>query len=182
MDLVAIGKIYAWKKSYFTNVKGGGKYVGTHTIRDLLKKRVLTGCHDHGLVLVSVLRRSGVPAVFVDATGIEWALHYPDKTKSFSGHVFVEAFLQKTWMLFDSTSGEYVANYEPSNPLIPIKKPPEPRGYYVMFKGLDPADYGVTRIQHLTDTQQRYARMIKAEIDRFRYPNYEVRRLGLAQQ
>ena len=83
VDLAALKELYAWKSAWFKSVRGGGKFIGRHTVQDLLRKRELTGCHDHGLIVVAVLRRCGVPAVFVDATGIEWALEYPDKTKSF---------------------------------------------------------------------------------------------------
>lgn len=172
IDVAAIQKIYAWKQRAFTNEAAGGKYVGRNTITDILNTHVLTGCHDHGLVIAAILRKYGIPAVYVDTTGVEWALNYPEQITSFQGHVFVEAFVHETWMLFDSTSGAYIPQYDPTNPLIPMKDSQQPKGYYVMFKGLDPADYGITRIEQLTAMQKRYARMIKAEIQQFQYPNY----------
>jgi len=177
IHLSAIKKIYDWKRAQFRNVKGGGKYVGKQTINDILKNRALTGCHDHGLVLVSVLRRYGVPAVFVDATGIDWALRYPDQERSFIGHIFVEVFLDKKWMVFDSTSGAYIRDYDPSNPVIPVTNPAESKGFCVMFKGLDPKDYGVTDIKQLNEEQQRYARTIKEEIRNLKFPTYVIEHL-----
>jgi transglutaminase-like putative cysteine protease len=177
IDLSAIKKIYAWKQTQFDHVRGGGRYVGKQAINDILKEHVLTGCHDHGLGLVSVLRKYGVPAILVDATGIEWALQYPEKVRSFRGHVFVEIFLNNTWMLFDSTSGVYIPDYDPSNPVIPITNPDEVKGYYVMFKGLDPEDYGITNIKLLNKEQQRYARLLKEKIDQIIFPKYSMKRL-----
>jgi hypothetical protein len=174
IDLAAIRTLYRWKRQYFRGERGGGKYVGRHTITDILTKRVLTGCHDHGLVVAAILRRYGIPVVYVDTTGIEWGLKYPEKTRVFVGHVFLEVFLEGRWMLFDSGSGAYISEYDPTNPLIPVRKSHEPKGYYVMFKGLDPADYGVTTLRHLTETQKRYADMIKAEIQHFQYPEYTI--------
>lgn len=169
-DLSAMEKIYHWKNTQFKHINGGGKY---HlTINDILTQHLLTGCHDHGLVLVSVARKYGVPAIFVDTAGIEWALQYPEQISSFRGHVFVELFLNKQWMLFDSTSGAYVSNYDPLNPIIPITYSVEPKGFYVLYKGIESVD-GETLNTYL----RRYARMIKAEIQSFQYPNYTIEQL-----
>jgi len=177
VDLPTIGRLYRWKASRFEHVSAGGRYVGRRTVGEILEERTLTGCHDHGLLLASLLRKYGVPAILVDATGIDWALRYPEEVTYFSGHVFVEAFLGGQWMLFDSTSGAYVAEYDPINPVIPLTSPGEPRGYYVMYKGLDPADYGITSIQQLNATQVRYAQMLKEEIGALEFPEYVVDQL-----
>ena len=177
IDLSALKKIYTWKDTHFDHISGGGEYVGKHTINDLLKNKELTGCHDHGLVLVSLLRKCDVPAILVDATGIDWALQYPEKVKYFLGHVLVELYLYDKWMLFDSINGIYISNYDPTNPIIPITNSMENKGYYVMFKGLDPADYGITDIQQLNDEQKRYAIMIKEEFPNFLFPNYTIEHL-----
>lgn len=177
IGLPELGKLYAWKRTWFKSVSGGGKFVGKSTAQDLIRKRTLTGCHDHGLILVAVLRRLGVPAVFVDATGIQWTLEYPERTRSFRGHVFVEAYLQNAWILLDSVSGEFIPNYDPSNPVIPIGKPNDEKGFCVLFKGIDPADYGVARIEELNRAQADFARKMRSEVPNFRYPPYVIQRL-----
>ena len=80
-------------------------------------------------------------------------------------------------MLFDSINGIYVSDYDPTNPIIPITNSMENKGYYVMFKGLDPADYGITDIQQLNDEQKRYAIMIKEEFPDFIFPDYIIEHL-----
>lgn len=177
VDLPAIGSLYAWKARHFEHISDGGRSVGQRTVGEILEERTLTGCHDHGLLLASLLRKLGVPAIMVDATGIDWCLRYPEEVQYFAGHIFVEAFLDGQWMLFDSTSGAYIAEYEPSNPVIPLTNPGESRGYYVMHKGLDPADYGITSIQELNATQERYAQMLKEEIGVLEFPEYVVAQL-----
>ena len=177
VDLPALGRLYRWKASQFESVNAGGTYVGRRTAGEILKARTLTGCHDHGLLLAALLRKYGVPAIMVDATGINWALRYPDEITYFSGHIFVEAFIGGKWMLFCSTSGAYVAEYDPTNPVIPLTTSLEPTGYYVMYKGLDPADYGITSIQQLNTTQERYAQMLKEEIDALEFPEYVIDQL-----
>lgn len=177
IDFSTLRKIYDWKNTFFENVSAGGTYVGKNTINDLLENKELTGCHDHGLVLVSLLRKYDVPAIFVDATGIDWALQYPEKIQYFSGHVLVELYLYDKWMLFDSINGIYISDYDPMNPIIPLTNSMENKGYYVMFKGLDPADYGITDIQQLNDEQKQYAIMIKEEFPNFIFPNYTIEQL-----
>ena len=177
INFTAIKKIYTWKDTHFKNINAGGKYVGKLTINDLLKSKELSGCHDHGLVLVSLLRKYNVPAIFVDATGIDWALNYPEKVQYFSGHVFVELFLDNKWILLDSTAKLYIPDYDPTNPIIPITNAMENKGYFVMFKGLDPKDYGITDIQQLNNQQELYASKIKNDFDSFLFPNYTIMRL-----
>lgn len=174
INFAALKKIYDWKNSFFQNVNAGGKYVGKNTINDLLQNKELTGCHDHGLVLVSLLRKFKMPAIMVDATGIGWALLYPDQVSYFSGHVLIEIYLDNKWMLFDSVNGIYISDYNPRNPIIPITTSNEDIGYYAMFKGLDPAEYGITDIQHLNDVQKQYAIMIKQKYPGFVFPNYTI--------
>jgi len=177
IDFSTMKKIYNWKNSFFKNVSAGGQYVGKNTINDILKNKELTGCHDHGIVLVSLLRKYDVPAILVDATGIDWALNYPENVQYFSGHVLVELYLYDKWMLFDSINGIYISDYDPMNPIIPLTNSMENKGYYVMFKGLDPADYGITDIQQLNDEQKQYAIMIKEEFPNFLFPNYTIEQL-----
>lgn len=177
VDLPAIGRLYGWKASRFEDVSTGGRIIGRRTVGEIFEERTLTGCHDHGHLLAPLLRKYGVPAILVDATGIGWALRYPEEVTSFSGHVFVEAFLDGKWMLFDATSGAYVAEYDPINPVVPFTSPGEPKRYYVMYKGLDPADYGITSVQQLNATQVRYAQMLKEEIGALEFPKYVVDQL-----
>ena len=176
-NFTALKKIYTWKDSHFKNINAGGQYVGKLTINDLLKSKELSGCHDHGLVLVSMLRKYNIPAIFVDATGIDWALNYPEKVQYFSGHIFVELYMDNTWILLDSTSRIYIPDYDPTNPIIPITNAMENKGYFVMFKGLDPEHYGITDIQQLNNAQKLYANKIKDEFDSFHFPNYTILRL-----
>jgi len=177
IDLPAIGRLYSWKTSQFKHANAGGGYVGQRTVGEILEERTLTGCHDHGLLVVSLLRKYSVPAIMVDATGIGWALRYTDEATYFSGHIFVEAFLGGQWMLFDSTSGAYIEEYDPTNPVIPLTTPDELRGYYVMYKGLDPAGYGITAIHQLNAAQVHCAQMLKEEISDLDFPEYVVDQL-----
>ncbi|SHJ31687.1 transglutaminase domain-containing protein [Desulfofundulus thermosubterraneus] len=167
-----IKTILNWKNKNFHTVPAGGKYVGKITVNEIIQKKQLSGCHDHALLVGSILRKYGFPVVMVDATGIQFSLDYPKKTKSFSGHVFLEVYIDDKWILLDPTSGKYITNYNPFNPIIPIKLGQEYKGYYVMLKGLDPDDYGINNIQQLINKQIEYSNIIKNSIDSVSYPNH----------
>ena len=177
IDLKTIKQIHQWRRKNFKGVNAGGKTIGKNTINNILKTREVTGCHDDGLILVSLFRKFGVPAIFVDTAAIQWALDYPN-TRGFFGHIFVEVFLDGKWILFDSNSGEYIENYNPLNPVIPItKRGIESKGYYVMFKGLDPKDYSLTGNDNLQHIMKVYAIQLKREIDNLDFPDYIIKRI-----
>jgi hypothetical protein len=187
-DIEGIRTIFNWKQGYFKAYAAGGALIGQITIDQIMEKRSLGGCHDHGLALVSILRSYGFPAVMVDAAGIQWAFDYREgKAKGFRGHVFVEAYVKNRWILIDSTSGEYVENYDPSNLVIPIKLSVETRGhlvlieskgYFALFKGLDPAGYGITSFQQLKEHLEEFAR--RAESIEISFPQYLIKKLRSA--
>ena len=175
-SLDAIAAIFKWKQGAFKASAAGGKYVGKSTVKQLMETKALTGCHDHGLLLASVFRKYGFPAVMVDCAGMQWALNYVEnKPGGFIGHVFVEANVDGRWILVNSTSGKYVDNYEPCNPVIPMPDQAESKGYYVLFKGLDPAGYGITSNEQLTASLKSFAG--RAKSIEMPLPPYKIRDL-----
>lgn len=171
-----LGAIFEWKHENLDTEAAGGQFVGKLTVDQILERGTLSGCHDHGLVLVSVLREFGFPAVMVDAAGIQWALDYAaEEAGGFVGHVFVEVFISDGWILLDSTSGQYVPDYDPCQPVIPLPKEIESQGYYALLKGRDPAGYGVNSIDDLKEHMLAFAS--RAESIDFTFPSYEVRQL-----
>ncbi len=88
------------------------------------------------------------------------------------GHVFVELWTGYRWIVIDSTSGEYVRVYNRVFSVLQFTKKVEPTGYYVLLKGLDPADYGVSSNEQL----QQYMREFAAEVDTIDmyFPEYEI--------
>jgi hypothetical protein len=141
-----------------------------------MEEKVLSGCHDHGLVLVSILRKYGFPAIMVDTAGIQWALDYNEnKQNGFKGHVFIEVYVRNKWILINSTSGKYVQNYEPLNPVITMPDTAESKGYYALFKGLDPAGYGIRDKEQLTENLNLFASRINSiELS---FPQYKINML-----
>jgi len=175
-DMKGVAEIFRWKQGYFRTYSAGGKLVGKTTINQIMEEKALSGCHDHGLVLVSVFRKYGFPAIMVDTAGIQWAWDYSKgEQEGFMGHVFVEVYVNNNWILINSTSGEYVENYDPCNPVIPMTSSDEGKGYFALLKGLDPEDYGITSIQQLKEHLKAFAKGVKP-VDMY-FPQYEIRRL-----
>lgn len=175
-ELSDIKKIFDWKRANFRSVAAGGRYIGKTTAQRIIEGKELTGCHDDALIMSAVLRRYGFPAVMVDTTGIQFSLDYPEKTNMFLGHVFVEVYLYGKWILVDTSSGEYILDYDVNNLVIPITKPGESKGYYAMLKGIDPGSYGIRSLDDLTDKQKEYSKKLKEEPSLIKTPNYKIER------
>lgn len=177
-DLENIGAIFKWKQDYFRTYAAGGEFIGKITVNQIMEEKALSGCHDHGLVLVSVLRKYGFPAIMVDTAGIQWAWDYSQgKRQDFIGHVFVEAYVNGKWILINSTSGEYVEDYDPSNSVLPLTNPAESKGYFALFKGLDPEGYGINSNEQLTEDLRVFAG--KAESIEMHFPQYKIKKFPL---
>lgn len=157
-----IKNIYKWEKANFKSKHAGGTYVGRRSVNDIFSDKTLTGCHDYGIVFSAVLRHFGIASVMVDASAINWAFKYHDgKTKSFSGHVFVEVYYDEKCVLVDPNFGRMIINYNPENPIIPTTFWfLDSKGFYVLYKGLDPLDYGVGSIEVLNEKLKDFSNKI----------------------
>ena len=176
-SIKGVAEIFRWKQDHFSTYSAGGKFIGQITVNQIMNEKILSGCHDHALVLVSVLREYGFPAIMVDTAGIQWALDYSEgKREDFAGHVFVEVYVDDSWVLINSTSGEYVEDYDPYNPVIPMTNSDESIGYYALLKGLDPEEYGIASLQQLREYLKAFAKESKS-ID-MHFPQYEIKKFS----
>lgn len=158
-----VARLCRWIGQAFQTRPSGGTTVGKSTVRELLESRELTGCHDWALMLSALLRSAGYQANMVDTAGVQWmaaaaeAQRKGQQVQGFEGHVFVEAKIEGRWILVDPGSARYIPDYDPANPLIPMEVGPQ-TSYCVMFKGLDPAGYGIDSIQTLNKRMLDFAR------------------------
>jgi len=154
--------IFLWKQLKFRKMYAQGKLIGKSSVNSILKEGMLTGHHDDALLMVAVFREFGFPAVMVDAVGVQWAFDYKEgKTVTFVGHVYVEVFVEGKWILMDTTSNRYIEDYNPLDPVIPLPTKLEPKGFYVMLKGVDTAAYGIKSYGALKKKMKAYAKTIK---------------------
>jgi hypothetical protein len=163
--------VYKWLVTGFSSDAAGGALVGKTTADGLLKSRYLSGCHDWALLFSSVARKLGYPALMADTAGIKWAREY-NGGESFSGHALAEIYMEGRWMLVDATTGRYVRDYDPRNPVIPLRVGDENAGLYVIFKGVDPQSYGITGNGELVKSMQKLASLLPGL--KLKYPAYVV--------
>ncbi|MFI5349718.1 MAG: transglutaminase-like domain-containing protein [Elusimicrobiota bacterium] len=166
-------RIHLWLEDGFESSSAGGSQLGKTTARSILRTRRLTGCHDWALMLSTLLRSAGYPALMVDTAGVQWMnlARAGRPFDDYDGHVFVEAYIGGRWMLFDSVSGRYIPDYDRRDPFIPMEVGNQ-QSYIVMFKGIDPKSYGVHGAQELNATMLRFAK--KTDPAKMRAPKYRI--------
>lgn len=128
-----------WVNQNFTFENAGGGMIGKPTVDELYEAKVFYGCHSEALLISSILRELGFPALMIETFDVGWAYDYhAGKTDSFAGHVMSEIFVEGKWILLDN-DGTCVEEYDYNDPFISTKHPS--RGLFVMAKGLDTWDY-----------------------------------------
>ena len=133
-------KICQWVNQNFTFQNAGGNMIGKVTVDELFELDVFYGCHSAALLVSSILRKFGFPAVMIETADVKWAYRYNEgKTDHFAGHVMSEIYVEYKWILLDN-NGLYVEEYDPFNPFIPMYDEPG-NGYFVIAKGIDTWDY-----------------------------------------
>lgn len=156
-----INGIYKYMKdgNNFSSYAAGGALIAKRTVGQIFEEKTLSGCHDWGLVLCTLLRKFNIPAVYVDSALVGWAQNYIDGIGgSFEGHIFVEAFVDGRWILLNSTNALAIKDYDPLNPLLGFCE--KGTNYFVMFKGLDPWDYGIYSNEDVQNAMKKGARQI----------------------
>lgn len=90
------------------------------------------GCASHALVFANLARACGIPAVYVKSTRHEWIREYvaTGKTGNFSGHVFLEVYVDGKWKLLDAQGMRIWDDYD-------VKDPELPGGLLAYEKGWD---------------------------------------------
>lgn len=147
-DMEKIKKIHSWVKENFEGYRGGGRMVAKQSAQQIYDSRRLSGCNDWGLLQTAILRSVGFPVVFMNAANINWAKEYkknPANSRGFSGHTFLEIYVNQRWILMDSTTGQYIEDYDFNDPVLHIHK--KRGGYFVYQKGLDQWNMGIRSIQ-----------------------------------
>lgn len=147
-DMERIKKVHSWVRENFERYRGKGRMVAKQSAQEIYDGRKLSGCNDWGLLQTAILRSLKFPVVFMNAANINWAKKYrkdPSGSGGFSGHTFLEIYVKGRWILMDSTTGQYIEDYDYNDPVLHIHK--ERGGYFVYQKGLDHWSMGVKSIE-----------------------------------
>jgi hypothetical protein len=162
-EIEQAGLVTEWTRARFRGEPSGGATIGQTDVNGLMASRAITGCHDQALLVAAALRLYGIPALLADTAGIEWAEQFLAGNRNvYVGHVFVEAYIDGDWVIIECGSAQYTADYDTSNPVIPLQLGDESRGFYVLFKGLDPASYGVTEPAQLHRRMEAFGEALPA--------------------
>ena len=138
-SIVYILKLCDWVNQNFTFENAGGGMIGIPTVNELFEAKTFYGCHSEALLISSIIRAFGFPAVMIETADVQWAYDYHEgRTESFAGHVMSEILVEGKWILLDN-NGSYVEEYDPRDPFISTRFPS--RGLFVFAKGIDTWDY-----------------------------------------
>ncbi|MFC1549932.1 transglutaminase-like domain-containing protein [Candidatus Neomarinimicrobiota bacterium] len=130
-----------WFNHNFSFSNAGGSMIGKKTVNELYETKTYYGCHSAALVISSILREFGFPAVMIETASIDWAYDYNDNPNlAFGGHVMTEVYVEDKWILLDNNC-QYIEDYSYLNPFISTAG--NNRGLFVYAKGIDTWDYGV---------------------------------------
>jgi len=129
-----------WINRNFTFDNAGGGMAGLNTVNELFEIKKFYGCHSLALIISSVLRGFGIPAVMIETVDVKWGYDYRNGfVDYFKGHVMSEVYINNKWILLDN-NGTYVDEYDYTNPYITGKEP-FTWGFLVFAKGVDIWDY-----------------------------------------
>lgn len=149
--LAGVKSVCRWVNQNFTFEDAGGSMIGKKHVNELFESKIYYGCHSSALVISSVLRKFGFPAVMIETASVLWAREYNAGTsKGFSGHVMTEVYVADKWILLDN-NGSYVEEYQCLNPYISTMND---QVLFTYAKGIDIWGYGVN------DETDTHAKMI----------------------
>jgi len=133
-------KVCHWINQQFVFENAGGAMMGKLTVDELYEIKTFYGCHSLALIISSVLREFGFPALMIETADVQWGYNYHEgKTQNFIGHVMSEVYVEDKWILLDN-NGTYIEEYDFTNPFI-SKMYRSTAGYFVFAKGIDIWDY-----------------------------------------
>ena len=134
--------------------------VGKETAQTLIQSRKLRSCLDWAILKSALLRSAGYPTLIAEGVDVQWMLDVRDGHGGVGifGHVLVEVYTGGRWVLLDSTSSQYIPDYDPVNPL--ITKREGDGNLCVMGKGRDPHDYDLGTTWDQISYMRRFAKSV----------------------
>ncbi|HEY4761816.1 MAG TPA: transglutaminase domain-containing protein [Thermoguttaceae bacterium] len=130
-DLETIGNVLAWMDQ---NLKHDGtKAYQWRNYDDVLRERAYGGCADQGIVCGVLLKGAGIPVVWVKTMDVSWIWDFKKGRpfQSWSGHVFLEVFVNGKWALLNPGAKIVYQNYSPKMRILPGNR-------FAYHKGNDP--------------------------------------------
>jgi hypothetical protein len=100
---------------------------------DAIKEKTYGGCADQGIMCGVLLKGARIPTVWVKTMDVSWIWDFKKerKFKSWSGHVFLEVYVDGKWMLLDPGAKMIYRDYSPKTRILPGNR-------FAYHKGNDP--------------------------------------------
>lgn len=100
---------------------------------DVIKEKTYGGCADQGIVCGVLLKGAGVPTIWVKTMDVSWIWDFKKGRafKSWSGHVFLEVYIDDKWVLLDPGGKTIYKEYSPKTRILPGSR-------FAYHKGNDP--------------------------------------------
>lgn len=130
-----VKRIWRYIKAYYSSapITDGAN---VRTVNEIITSKSLRHCGEYGVLWVSLLRVYGIPCRLISGLNLQEGKDLA--TKSFSGHEFIEAYIDERYIIIDSTRGLYFEG-EIKDRIIPIKIDSfAPKGFIVMMLYFDP--------------------------------------------
>lgn len=151
-------RIQTW---FNKNFSGGGMDDPRISVNEYLRQKQFSGCTEAALILASVLRELGFPAVYIVTVDLPSARKTSIGRGINSGHQMVEVFVQDKWILLDDWGG-YTTDYNPRNPYIIRQYGTDADEGFVIAKGLDAWDSGLFGDKYYTEMCDNFIRSLSA--------------------
>jgi hypothetical protein len=102
---------------------------------DVMKDKIYGGCADQGIVCGVLLKAADIPTIWVKTMDVSWIWDFKKgrKFKSWSGHVFLEAYVDGEWALLDPGAKLIYNDYSPKARILPGNR-------FAYHKGNDPKE------------------------------------------
>lgn len=113
----------------------GKKAYAWRNFDDVMREKVYGSCADQAIVCGVLLKAAEIPCIWVKTMDVPWIWDLKNERdfKAWSGHVFLEVFMDGQWMLLDPGSQTLFANYHPKARLFPGNR-------FAYDKGNDPKE------------------------------------------
>lgn len=100
---------------------------------DAIKEKTYGGCADQGIVCGVLLKGAGIPTIWVKTMDVSWIWDFKKQRQfnSWSGHVFLEVYVDGKWMLLDPGAKVIHKEYSPKTRILPGNR-------FAYHKGNDP--------------------------------------------
>lgn len=130
-DLATVTKVLRWMH---TNLRVNEELAYTwRNVDTVLKEMTYASCADEAIVAAALLRANGIPTILVKTMDADWIQQYKNgkKFSTWSGHVFLEIYMDGQWALLNPGAEMIYEDYNPNNTLLPDWR-------IAYHKGLDP--------------------------------------------